>query len=318
LKKILLFEPWHLGDVAIALSLTKAYHKPNVEFSLVCNNTWKDWTLSTGIIRKVFVFTPPWTKRYKREKYNPFNYRLNEIMQFKKQVMTYKPDYIVNLRGDIRAKLFLKLLFGKTKIISAINEDVNVYNKRDTLKQVLSVSISKTAKVNQPVPKSICLFFGATDFNRTVPLEKSIELVSSLSQTGYGLNLVLQPNDDFQKWSEIKSDLNLESLRLIKGDVLLIANIIKESSIMISTDSGWLHVAHFYEKPVIGLFGFDTVDSWLPPGAAYIKSKQLYPESYRYKNKYQSLQPLASIDVSQVVKSLQQFQKSLFDPIVIE
>lgn len=122
------------------------------------------------------------------------------------------------------------------------------------------------------------------------------------------LNWIVQPSDDLRRLERLKKEKKLCNLVLIKGHVVDVSHVIKDSSLVLSTDSGWLHVSSFYNVPTIGLFGFDTMSTWLPPGMKYITSKKVYPDYYRYKKKYQTLQPLALIDVEEIVEAIQQLQ----------
>lgn len=307
MRKILLFEPWHLGDVAVALSVIKPFKQGDYEFVLVCNKHWKGWALKTGMVNTVIDFVPPWTGRDRRDKYNPFNYKITEILKFKKQVVDYHPDCIIDLRGDIRARAFLKVLFGKKiKIISSsLDTKANVYRRGEVLQRELRMLSAKTDFVIEHRPiKRIVLFFGAADKNRRLPLKKTIELIVRLNEQNFFLNLILQSDEDVDRMEKMKKNLGLENVGLIRGDIGYIAEKIKESDLVITTDSGWLHVASFYNKPSIGLFGFDTMHTWLPPGAFCVTSNVIYRAKHRYKKKYRNLQPLSTLNIDKVMELL--------------
>jgi ADP-heptose:LPS heptosyltransferase len=320
MKKILLFEPWHLGDVAVALSVIKQYKQNDCEFSLVCNTNWENWALSTKLVTKVFGFSPAWTLPRQLDKYNPLNYPLYQILEFKKNVLNYRPDVIVDLRGDIRAKFFLKLLFGPSiKIVSEkIPEGVNVYQRGQALQHYLKSNPSTNNFTSSLFTgNSLTVFLGASDKNRMVPEEPAIDLITKLHEKGFTVNLILQPSDDLNRMEQIKKERNLANLKLIMGDVVHVSRIIKDSSMVVSTDSGWLHVSFFHGIPTVGLFAFDTIKTWLPPGASCVAPKEVYPAYYRYKRKYQSLQPLALIDTGKVVEAIEQLRTRfrISDPI---
>lgn len=296
-----------MGDVAIALSVIKPFKQGDYEFALVCNKHWKEWALKTGMVNTIIDFVPPWTERDRWDKYNPFNYKIPEILKFKKQVVDYHPDCIIDLRGDIRARSFLKILFGKKiKIISSrLDAETNVYRRGEVLQRELRISSAKTDFVIEHRPiKTIVLFFGAADKNRRLPLKKIIELIVRLNEQNFFLNLILQSDADTDRMKEMKNNLGLVNLKLICGNVGYIAEKIRESNFVITTDSGWLHVASFYNKPSIGLFGFDTMHTWLPPGAFCVTSNVIYPAKHRYKKKYRNLQPLSTLNINKVMELL--------------
>lgn len=314
-KKILLFEPWHLGDVAIALSVSKNFADAGVEFGLVCDPNWKAWALSTGIVGDVIEFTPPWTMRKRRDKYNPFHYNLSAFIQFRKRVLAYAPDFIFELRGDIRAKTFLNLLFCRQIPIksSDLHPQTNVYKRGNQLKNLLSyLPITNCVnKADSSAGGNLTLFCGASDQNRAVPHEIAMALIRKLHQEGYIVNLILQPSDDLQKIQQFKDRNNLSNVKLLHGDFAKMIECLVKSTLVVSTDSGWLHIAHFYEKPTIGVFGFDTIRTWLPPGSSAITSEELYPYSYRYKARFQHLRPLLSLDIDKVIRLVQKLEAQL-------
>jgi ADP-heptose:LPS heptosyltransferase len=315
LKKILLFEPWHLGDVAVAMSVCRPFAGQGTSFALACNPKWQSWALGTGIISEAIPVSAPWTGRHKREKYNPFNYKVSKIREFRSRVLAYKPDLILDLRGDIRANIFLTLLFGKhCEVRSAKNQSCrNVYNRGELIQSVLGYpSVQYRFMSNQTDrKKAVTLFFGASDRNRIVPTEASFKVLTALHKEGYELNLILQPSDDRETITHLKQSLGLQRLNILEGSLTEISSFIKETAIVVSTDSGWLHIAHFYGKPTIGLFGFDTMKNWLPPGSSYITAKELYPDHFRYKRKYQKLQPLETIQAGEVVRLVQQLESQI-------
>jgi ADP-heptose:LPS heptosyltransferase len=320
MKKVLLFEPWHLGDVAVALSVIKQFKQNDSEFSLVCNTKWESWASNTKLITKVFGFSPAWTMRRQLDKYNPLNYPLSQILEFKRNVLNYRPDVIVDLRGDIRAKFFLKLLFGSSiKIVSEkMPKGVSVYQRGRAMQDYLKSNPSTTNFTSGlSTGNSLTVFLGASDKNRMVPEEPAIDLIIKLHEKGYTLNLILQPSDNLNRVEQIKKERNLANLKLIMGDVVHVSRIIEDSSLVLSTDSGWLHVSFFYGIPTVGLFAFDTIKTWLPPGASYVVPRKVYPAYYRYKRKYQSLQPLALIDTDKVVDTIEQLRTRfrISDPI---
>lgn len=315
MKKILVFEPWHLGDVAVALSSIKPYIQSGVEFTLVCNQKWQRWPEKAGRLKRVVGFNAPWTQRYNKQKYNPFNYSLFKIQEFRKEVLKDKPDIIVELRNDIRAKIFLKVLFPGVSVKSpGLHKSVNVYNR------VRVFSFLPTGSAKQfssgVSDGTIVLFFGATDFNRMLDNSTRIKLLDALHESGNHLCLILQPDDNVDEYNKLKSQYGLNRLSFVQGNLLTIADTISQCSLVISTDSGWLHLANYYGKKTIGLFGFDTLDSWLPPGSYWVKSEICYPAATRYKKSYKNIQPLTSLNIEKVVKLaehvLNENEKSIF------
>ena len=311
-NKIILFEPWHLGDVAVCLSATKELLQPDIEFILVCNKKWKEWALSTGVVNHIIEFAPPWTFRNNTEKYNPLNYSIKEIRRFRREVLQHHPNLIIELRGDIRATFFLKLLFGnKIKINSSdLSSKANVYSRGEIVKRRLDIMTTKLKnKIQHVCNNRIALFFGAADYNRRVPDKTALELIIQLHAAGYHLSLILQPGDNAAIFQNKKVEFNLPRLEIFQGAISEIVREILDSFLVISTDSGWLHVAYFYNKATIGLFGFNTMETWAPPGATIVTSEIVFPDFYRYKRKYRSIQPLENLQANKVLEVVRELEK---------
>ncbi len=308
-KTILLFEPWHFGDLIIAADIARDLKTNGFKIGMMYNPKWEDWIIDNTFIDYFLPLKIPWTARNFSEKYALKNYSLSfwkKVFLLKKNI---HPDIIVDVRGDIRHKLFLKIFFPSSKLISLSHEKkINVYQKKNVLSQKLHLTnnndLPQSVNDKYNSRKTVILFCSAMDKNREVPEIKIHEILYSLSSLNIKLQLILTPNEEKQKWVTFFSELQNPYFNFIKGGLLDISNKIKESDVVISTDSGWLHLAQFYNKKCIGLFAFDTVSSWAPPAAIIIKPSSCLHPSMKYKNKYQDVQPLKDLDVSQLQEAL--------------
>lgn len=302
---IVLFEPWTLGDVVIAVYTAKLLKDRDYNVSIVCSVHWKEWLLTLNLFDEVIGFRLPWTE--KKQKYNITRYSLHEFLELRNKLKNLLPNYICDIRGDIR-NFFLLNILNVTKVISLFeSKKSNVYQRPLLLLRKMNIDVVKKDFLEPPtisqnnIERKIICFFGASWKNRQVPMEKSIDIVTSLLNIGYRVIIILQPIDDIKIWDKIK-DLYSDKILTVKGSINSVVDEIKNSSVCISTDSGWLHIATFYRIPTIGLFGYDTINEWAPPYTEIVCSKPLLPASDRYKKKKEEDVPLQYLSTEEVVE----------------
>ena len=308
MQNILIYEPWNLGDVAIALHFIKVfkdkYKSTNIHF--VCKPLYTKFVETTNLVNSMYGFSPNWTKRNFIEKYNPFSYKISEFITFAKYIKSKKIDIIILVRKDIRALIILKILTGfKFKIIyPKINPLEGGYNNIlyyfDYFK--IQSRILEKQIINHKI-KTITIFGGASDFNRQLPISKLKEVVNNLLSFNYELNIIASSKVEKEVLENLFSNLK-NCLRIYFKSIEDITNLIINSDLVISTDSGWLHIASLYNKPTIGLFGFDTTNAFKPPNCTVIFPKKVLLNNLRYKKKFNKIQPLFNLDTNDIINCI--------------
>jgi len=305
-KNILIFEPWNLGDLIIAAESAKKLAKLNFKISFICDPKWSVWLSSLSFTENIIEFHLPWTE--KQKKYDFKKYKISEMLKLRKEINKIKPDYIWDSRGDIRNYLFLSFLLQK-KIVSFRNiKNINVYNRINYFIKYLGTENNKSELINKKRKiKHIICFFGAYWKNRRVPLEEASILVEHILEMGYNISIILQPEDSKDKWKFIYEKAP-SKVFLIKDDILAVASKIKQADLCISSDSAFLHMAYFYNVSTIGLFASLNADQWAPPNCKVIYAEKPIPAKLRYKFKYEDVQPLENLSISDVIKAIKSFR----------
>ena len=61
-KKLLIFEPWGLGDLAIATNAARIL-KQQYRISFICSQKWMEWLKSIDFIDEVVSFKAQWAEK---------------------------------------------------------------------------------------------------------------------------------------------------------------------------------------------------------------------------------------------------------------
>jgi len=309
-KNILLFEPWHFGDLVIASGIARELKASGYNVSIAYNYKWESWVKHCDYFTVAYPVNIPWVARNFKEKYNLKKYGLNFWRNGIQLSKSLRVDFVVDMRGDIRNIFYLRFFFPFKKLIKLPNEKVvNVYHKKNFLFEKLNIvnllpekdAISFAIKSIIP---NIVLFAGATDYNRSLPRAKLHEMFHMLANMNVACTLILEPSADVNSWKKFFEQLGRNKFDFIQADLFTVATCIQKADIVVSTDSGWLHIGHYYKKKLIGLFGFDTTNSWAPPGAIILLPDKMYDASLRYKKEYHNIQPLQELNMDNFKKAL--------------
>lgn len=301
-KHIVLFEPWGLGDLAVSLVGLRSLPEQGCRLSVVCDPSWADWVQSLPWVSDVISFHVPWTE--KRGKYNPLKYRITEIARLRRKLLSPKPDFICEMRGDIRNDFFLRILFVAPVVTLRNRHFRNRYDRASALAKILGYPATDGKPIRNGRGGGVVCFFGAAWANRQVPIAKAKEIVQTLLQKlPCSVTVILQPNDDMSEWNELTELARGRFLPLNTSIAKIVAQV-SSADTAICTDSAWLHLMYAQDIPTVGLFGFANADEWAPPGCRVVHSAIVHPAESRYCLNRESIQPLATLDASLVVNQV--------------
>jgi len=312
MKNILIFEPWNLGDVVIAANFARyIYENFGSKISFVCQSQWAEWLSSQYFINKVFTFEAPWVKI--RGKYNPFNYDLTKILMLKKFLNNINNELIWDVRGDIRHKLFLNILTTKKVISIKYPPNINIYDRvlyftSKIFNDNKINSFNSIAFIESNKNKCISVFLDSYWPNKKVPNQKSYELIRSLLINNYIVKLIIPPKIEYNFTGKISQEFP-NNFQIVKGNVFDVVEVLKNSDMVISTDSGWMHMAYYYKIPCIALFGFDNHQEWAPPNTKIVLAKKFLPKNERYKLRNLNISPLETLDINEVLNEIKILQE---------
>lgn len=297
-KRIIIFEPWNLGDLVIATNYARSLVKFGNEIAFICSPKWKEWIELNEFIKSVFYLSIPWTD--KEKKYSLSKYNTKDFIAARKFIKSYRPDFIWDTRYDIRHKMLLFLLGGYPYYYIPLYNQQNVYCKFKTLNLLTTNNFID----NKSELKIFC-FLGSDWLNRQVPLCKSKELLEKIVHLGK-VTVILQPEDSIDKYKNIIPS----NISLLKGSLTTIISALGESDLLITTDSAWAHMGAFYNIKQIVLMATTAV-IWVPPLSEIVFSDNPLPASVRYKKKYAHCQPLEKLDTLKVVTLINSMKRPI-------
>jgi lipopolysaccharide heptosyltransferase II len=153
----------------------------------------------------------------------------------------------------------------------------------------------------------VTIFPGASIAERSWGGDRFKELASRLSIEGLGI-VVVGGKEDVHEGETIVNQIN--GLNLAgKTSLAETAAVIERSSLLISGDSGVLHIAVGLDKPTVSLFGPGIAKKWAPRGEKHIVLNKNLPCSPCTKFGYtpkcpQNAECMKSITVDEVVDAV--------------
>lgn len=305
IKNILIFEPWTLGDVVVSCMTARALERWDIKTSIACAHEWVDWLKSLSIFEYIIPIHIPWTEKTNKYKLN--KYKLTTFISFREELIKTHMNVVCDLRGDIRNYIILKLL--RVAPIVSVNstKGKNVYQRTTLLLRKMGLSTNDIPEIDKNITsRNIICFFGSSWVNRSVPFKKSQEIVYCLVKENYKVSIILQPKDSIEQWKMILLEYK-DNVTILQESVKEIAAHIAKADLCLSTDSGWLHVAYYYNVPRIGLFGFNTIQEWAPPNTKIVFSQPLFKANERYKLTNENIFPLENLDVNNILQNVKLF-----------
>jgi len=298
-KKILIFEPWNLGDLVISVYFAKILNEMfKIRFDFVCNPRWLDWLKEESFIDNVYAFHAPWTD--KNNKYSISKYSFTKIISLKSEIRQDDYNFIWDVRGDLRHKLFLNLLSDQKVLSINYKNNLNVYDRINELFIKLDINIIEHETYLYNGSYNVCLFLDSYWNNKKVPYEVGVKIIDELLNRKFSVSLIKAPEGNYDIY-ENKFD---NRITYYKGSIINIVNILSTMSLCISTDSAWLHMAYYKRIPTIGLFGSLNGKQWAPPGTKIIYSDEPLKAKVRYKLKNENIFPLMKLDINKIINTI--------------
>ena len=186
-------------------------------------------------------------------------------------------DYIIDLHNNLRSNIFSFKLSKKTirynksnfKKMLLIIFGINLLDKKhvverymDTLKKINTkndeIGLEYFLPNNYKTPISfkkeyIVWAIGASYFNKQLPIERIVEVSEKIK---YPI-ILLGGKSDFQRANKIIELSNNKNIinYCHSNDFHDSAKLIKESKIVFTNDTGMMHVASAFKKPIISFWG---------------------------------------------------------------
>ncbi len=290
----ILFEPWGLGDAVIAASAAREEPK---KYALFCNRKWH------GVIGRSGAMSIPLGATDDRHGSRHSGGFLARWFESRSERDLGRALEVNSIRGDPRDWLMMRRQFPRAKVrmtgwICFLAKQfacvdylfrwgiLNVENRYERWEKICGFSEGRIDRAYRLVrqergdranPRKILIHLGAQWRSRQYP--RIQELKNLLQGRGFEVKLVAGPGDPLPGGVG-----ETEVMRPSFDDLI---PLLDESGLVITNDSGPMHLAAWAGARVLTLSMISNIDEWLPPGASAVSSSRM-PRGYMPLKEYTS------------------------------
>jgi heptosyltransferase-2 len=277
-KRFLLFRLSSLGDIVLTTFLPKLLKEtyPDCKIDFVTTHNFIDIYKYNPYIDNLIIYDKSWSKA---------EHKIQKIALF---MGGGKYDYFIDLHNTHRSRFFSKGLaenitrIKKNRIqkLALVYLKKNLFPKNYSVVQnylnSLSFIESKNREIeteiwlegektensylkNKKIPTAsyrIAIAPGAKHFTKRYPAEKLIEFANELSKIADCHFILLGSNDEKEQCEAISTGLGKLSTNLAgKTSILESVHELSNCDLLVTNDSGLMHIAAARKVPVIAIFG---------------------------------------------------------------
>lgn len=260
LKKILIIRFSSIGDIVLTTPVLRCVKAkfPNAEIHFLTKKTFESVITSNPNVSRVITID-------------------KEVREVTNVLKAEKYDYVIDLHKNIRSRQVKSLVKSPSASFNKYNwekwlltnfkinkmPDVHIVDRY--LEQVKELGVvndlkgldffieSKNEVTNPPFPNYVCLVIGAAHATKALTIEKMVEVVDSIDTN---FVLIGGPGEKEKAEEVIKLAKNSKLFNACGGfNIEQSASLLKQSSCVITPDTGMMHVASALEKPVISVWG---------------------------------------------------------------
>lgn len=281
--KLLVFELWRVGDLAIATPFIQAACE-RFEVTVLGQSVARVFQRRFWPEANLVEFTLPWTAF--RGKYRLHRWPWRELVQVTGQLRRARFDYAISARWDLREHLLLWLTGADSRLgfpnrgsrvllthpLERLGRLAHRYDDWWVAAQSLRINLPARAHLPIPPPRtkrSVLIHTGAAYPVRVWPLDRYRNLVERLRKCGFAVEIACDPPQrDWwlkQGFTDVLVPASLEELFAI----------IDRNSVLIGNDSGPGHIAAILGVPTFTFFGPQLSEWFAPihPAAQWIDGK---------------------------------------------
>jgi len=220
---------------------------------------------------------------------------MTEILNWKNQLISEfgQYDYIIDLQNNLRSKIFRKNL-GKNiysipkrrlhklalvnlkrspfEPIHVVDNYFKAVKKLDVVPDGKGLDITQSSNfsiskfINRTNQKIIAIAPGAAHFTKRLPAPKYIKIINALNQLGNYSFILLGGKSDRELCEIIKNSCDANIINL-SGELSIdqTAKAIGESDLLITNDTGVMHIGAAVQTPLIAVFGSTTTSLGFSP-----------------------------------------------------
>jgi lipopolysaccharide heptosyltransferase II len=326
--KILVIRPGGIGDAALLYPLLSAlkWHFNNSEIDVLAEKRNSGIFGGCPYVNEIFLYdSGPFSVLYKTLKRNYDVVIDSEQWHRLSAVFAYltRAPIRVGFGTNDRSELFTHAVpyshdqyevFSFLDLASAITGDRHQFNNMSPfipIDQRLILRFSPRIKELRNRCGAIAgIFSGATTRERRWGISKFVALTEGLINEGFGI-VIIGGNDDVDDSAKFEEIANGGATINYAGKTSLIetAAIISQLDLLVSSDTGLMHIANGVGTPTVSLFGAGIQEKWAPIGDSNIALNKHLPCSpctrfgYTPKCPYQ-VRCLGDISVEEVKGSV--------------
>jgi lipopolysaccharide heptosyltransferase II len=287
IKKILLIRPGGMGDLVLLLPMIQILGEKlqNAEIDVLCEKRNAAICKFSKKIKKVYLYDNIFDLvKCLRNKYD-LTIDTEQWHRFSAIVaLLTKAPVRIGFNTNDRRKLFTRPVPYKCEdyeiksflhLIAPVTGEVQFNREEPFIDITQAWPAHLLPGVNPEKDKIACIFPGSSVKEKKWQIEKFAKVASALINKGYKPVLIGSSKDSkiAKKINHYeKSCLDLTGKTSIKD----VAGILKKSELLLSADSGLMHLAYAIGTPTISLFGASNIKKWAPKGKNHITiSKRL-------------------------------------------
>ena len=262
--KILIIRFSSIGDIVLTTPIIRCVAKqiPNAEIHYICKPAYQNLLENNPYINHLHLF----------EQDNP------SLMQ---ELQSQHFDYVIDLQNSFRSKKLVKKLSAPYSTFPKLNirkwvyvnfkinimPDVHVVERYFQATKILCSTIENDSlgldffiddtdrkKIEDIVPKQefIAIAMGSQHATKQLPLSKLIEICSKLNNP----IVLLGGKEDMEMADKLSSSLSKDIVNLCgKLSLRESAACIEKSKILLTGDTGLMHIAAALNKPIVSVWG---------------------------------------------------------------
>jgi heptosyltransferase-2 len=298
-RKILVLELWHMGDVVLATPVLQSLRAmfPGATITLLAKNHARDLLEHSGLVDEIVTFDFPWTAM--SDKYDPSRYDRAAIREVVRRLREEQFDLCLDCRMDLRSNVLTRSIGAKRRVgydfggggfllTDAVEAPAADQHKVDDWMGLLAPLRDESARDGAPVPDPIL----------TVTNEERADaqkLLDSYEITSEDIVVGVHPGGSHaaKRWSvdnfaEVArtlaerhgakllvfvdpegsgSDMQLgQNAAFVRTSIREMMALFTQCDLVLCNDSGPMHIAAALGVPVVAIFRTGNPKAYGPRG----------------------------------------------------
>lgn len=259
-KKILIIRFNSIGDIVLTSPVVQALSNEGYEIHYLCKKTYHSLLSAIPNITKAHLFDGNLAQTTKALRKEKFHYIIDLHNNYRSNKVARALSVGVHRLQKQRIKLFLltKLNFRvqpQKHIVDRFMQVASPLLSTQLRPQVtFNIGHEEIQKINSlKLPSAyVAISIGAAYYTKRIPIDKIIEIINGLSMPV----VLLGGKDDKDRANEIVKKCGSDIVNLV-GNLSIIesAEVIKCSKVLLTGDTGLMHIGAAIGVPVVAVFG---------------------------------------------------------------